>query len=87
MTLQTYTLKVSLNSSPEVLERVLRVARHRGFKVELMSWNDSLGELELTVSSQRALHLLVNQLEKLVDVTQVIELSDGLSELQQKKPA
>lgn len=87
MTLQTYTLKVSLNSSPEVLERVLRVARHRGFKVELMSWNDSLGDLEITVSSNRALHLLVNQLEKLTDVTQVTELSDELSELQQKKPA
>jgi len=76
MTLHTNTLKLSLNQSPEVLERVLRVARHRGFEVKLMHWNSEIGELELTVSSQRAIHLLTSQFEKLIDVKQVTDLNE-----------
>jgi len=76
MTLHTNTLKLSLNQTPEVLERVLRVARHRGFEVKLMHWNSEIGELELTVSSQRAIHLLTSQLEKLIDVKQVTDLNE-----------
>lgn len=76
MALQTNTLKLTLNSSPEVLERVLRVARHRGFKVELMSWQSELSTLEITVSSERHISLLSKQLEKLIDVTQVIDLTE-----------
>jgi acetolactate synthase regulatory subunit len=76
MPLQTNTLKLTLNSSPEVLERVLRVARHRGFKVELMSWQSEQSTLEITVSSERNIRLLSKQLEKLIDVTQVIDLTE-----------
>ena len=76
MSLQTNTLKLTLNSSPEVLERVLRVARHRGFKVELMSWHSEQSILEITVSSERNISLLHKQLEKLIDVTQVIHLTE-----------
>lgn len=68
-------LKLTLNQSPEVLERVLRVARHRGFKVEQLEWQHESGELLLTVSSDRAIFLLINQLAKLVDVKEIVELS------------
>ncbi|NRA62593.1 MAG: acetolactate synthase 2 small subunit [Psychrobium sp.] len=74
MSLHSYDIKVMLNQSPEVLERVLRVARHRGFKIELMDWKSASGELLLTVSSARQLHLLSKQLEKLFDVSSVEEL-------------
>ena len=68
-------LKLTLNQSPEVLERVLRVARHRGFKVEQLEWQYETGELVVTVSSERAIFLLINQLAKLVDVKEVVELN------------
>lgn len=80
MTLQTSTLKLTLNQSPEVLERVLRVARHRGFKVELLNWQSELATLELSVSSQRPIHLLSKQLAKLIDVTQVVNLTEVTQE-------
>jgi len=78
MSLHTNTLKLCVNQSPEVLERILRVARHRGFTVKLMHWNIDDGELELTVSSQRAIHLLTSQLEKLFDVKQVSDLNESI---------
>lgn len=83
-----HTLELQLNNSPEVLERVLRVARHRGFAVQLMNWlagsEQQQPKLQMTVSSERPIHLLNNQLEKLYDVIAVDTLS---SELQQAKLA
>lgn len=79
MALHTNTLKLTVNQSPEVLERILRVARHRGFEVKLMHWNHEHGELEITVSSQRAIHLLTSQLEKLFDVKQVTKLNEKIA--------
>ena len=74
-----HTLALQLNDSPEVLERVLRVARHRGFAVQLMTWLAGAGQqqsqLQLTVSSERPIHLLNNQLEKLYDVIAVDTLA------------
>jgi acetolactate synthase II small subunit len=80
MSLQNNTLKLVLNSSPEVLERVLRVARHRGFKVELLNWQSESATLELSVSSLRPIHLLIKQLEKLIDVAQVTHLTEVTQE-------
>jgi len=79
MALHTSRLKLIVNQSPEVLERILRVARHRGFEVKLMHWSSEHGELELTVSSQRAIHLLTSQLEKLFDVKQVTDLNEQIN--------
>lgn len=80
MSLQQNSLKVTVNYSPEILERVLRVARHRGFKVELMSWDSESSTLEMTVSSERKISLLSKQLEKLIDVTQVVNLAEVTQE-------
>ena len=57
-----YKLELVARHRPEVLERILRVARHRGFTVTTM---------EMTVRSDRTLELLVNQLVKLLDVLMV----------------
>ena len=81
MTSHTKQIKLIVNQSPEILERVLRVARHRGFKVELLDWKHETGELFLTVSSQRELSLLTSQLIKLFDVNEVFEL-DALQHTQ-----
>ena len=61
------------NHRPEVLERILRVIRHRGYTVTEMKMlleNEKVW-LDLTIASQRDMCLLVNQLKKLYDVVDV----------------
>ena len=66
-----HTVNLTLEQRPEVLERVLRVVRHRGFKVTKMNMSlesEKVADLDMTVESERAIELLTKQLEKLVDV-------------------
>ena len=58
---------------PEVLERILRVVRHRGFTVTQMDMQliDDKVRLKFTVKSDRTLDLLVTQLEKIYDVVEI----------------
>ena len=58
---------------PEVLERILRVVRHRGFTVTQMDMQliDGKVRLKFTVKSDRTLDFLVSQLEKLPDVIEM----------------
>lgn len=68
--MQTHQLTITTNNRPEVLERLARVIRHRGFNLvnlTLTTTDDELN-LNLTVSSQRDIYLLKNQLIKLYDV-------------------
>lgn len=57
---------------PEMLERVLRVVRHRGFLVCTINMSPIVNthnvSIELTVASQRSVALLFAQLNKLMDV-------------------
>lgn len=59
---------------PELLERILRVARHRGFHVCAMNMvhteMDTVN-IELTVKSQKSISQLLLQLKKLFDVSHV----------------
>ena len=65
-----YTFDLIAQHRPEVLERVLRVIRLRGFTVTNMDMIlvDTQVQLKITVKSDRAFDLLVNQLAKLPDV-------------------
>ena len=65
-----YTFKLTAQHRPEVLERVLRVIRLRGFTVTNMDMAlvDTQVQLKITVKSDRTFNLLVNQLAKLPDV-------------------
>ncbi|MBW3475630.1 acetolactate synthase 2 small subunit [Hafnia alvei] len=67
-----HQLAIQARFRPEVLERVLRVIRHRGFQVCAMNMAQMLDSdsvnIELTVSSQRPINLLSSQLSKLMDV-------------------
>ncbi|RLR59195.1 acetolactate synthase 2 small subunit [Pseudomonas aeruginosa] len=76
-----HNITIEARSCPEIVERILRVIRHRGFNI--CSMNMELTEsnninLALTVSSQRPLDLLCNQLTKLADIA-------GIKVLHQQK--
>ncbi len=63
-------LTLQCHKQQDVIERILRVVRHRGFTLDSMSLASSCEqfELNLTLSSKRPVHLLVSQVEKLQDV-------------------
>lgn len=68
-----YTFDLIAQHRPEVLERILRVIRHRGFTVTKMEMAliDDKVRLKFTVKSDRTFDLLVNQLAKLPDVMEI----------------
>ena len=65
-----HQIELTAQHRPEVLERILRVIRHRGFTMTQMDMQliDDKVRLKFTVKSDRTLDLLVSQLEKLPDV-------------------
>ena len=68
-----HQIELTAQHRPEVLERILRVIRHRGFTVPQMDMqliNDKV-RLKFTVKSDRTLDLLVSQLEKIYDVVEI----------------
>ena len=68
--MQQYQFIIKANKRPETLERLLRVIRHRGFEVLSLNAENNGSEITLnvTVQSERAVELLLNQLAKLSDV-------------------
>jgi len=66
------------HNSPELLERLLRVVRHRGFTMQNLTAETSANEQELhltlTVRSERNINLLTKQLEKVFGITKVATL-------------
>nr|WP_314401924.1 acetolactate synthase 2 small subunit [uncultured Aggregatibacter sp.] len=68
-----HQIDLTAQHRPEVLERILRIARHRGFTVTQMDMQliDDKVRLKFTVKSDRTLDLLVSQLEKLPDVIEI----------------
>ena len=68
-----HQIDLTAQHRPEVLERILRVVRHRGFTVTQMDMQliDDKVRLKFTVKSDRTLELLVNQLEKIYDVVEI----------------
>ena len=79
-----YQLQIAAQFRPEVLERVLRLTRHRGFRVNEMEMstldNGQSLMINMMVTSDRPITQLSRQLEKLMDVTlvQVQELEQPL---------
>ncbi len=69
-----HTLTIEANDRPATLERLLRVIRHRGFQLCKLSADalpdSDLVAIEATVKSERSIQLLLNQLNKLVDVNE-----------------
>ena len=66
-----HSVELTLKQQPEVLERVLRVTRHRGFtitKLTMILNEDSTLKVNFDVKSERVIGLLTHQLTKLFDV-------------------
>ena len=68
-----HQIDLTAQHRPEVLERILRVIRHRGFTVTQMDMQliDDKVRLKFTVKSDRTLDLLVSQLEKIYDMVEI----------------
>ena len=68
-----HQIDLTAQHRPEVLERIIRVVRHRGFTVTQMDMQliDDKVRLKFTVKSDRTLELLVSQLEKIYDVVEI----------------
>ena len=68
-----HQIDLTAQHRPEVLERILRIVRHRGFTVTQMDMQliDDKVRLKFTVKSDRTLDLLVSQLEKIYDVVEI----------------
>ena len=68
-----HQIELTAQHRPEVLQRILRVIRHRGFTVTQMDMQliDDKVRLKFTVKSDRTLDLLVSQLEKIYDVVEI----------------
>ncbi|MGJ8580679.1 MAG: acetolactate synthase 2 small subunit [Psychromonas sp.] len=71
------TLIIEAKHSPEFLERLLRVCRHRGFSLTSINatTEQHLTSIELTVSSERDISLLTKQIDKVIGVLNVTLLA------------
>ncbi|KXO06816.1 Acetolactate synthase small subunit [Moritella sp. JT01] len=74
-TKQVHEVVIEATNTLEILERVLRVIRHRGFRISSMNsvqMNDCNSiKITVTVSGERGIDLLYKQLNKLFDVSKL----------------
>jgi acetolactate synthase II small subunit len=70
-----HTLKITADDQPAMLERMLQVARYRGFVVAgitaLPNATTKLLDIDLSVRSRLPIEHLTNQLNKLIDIRNV----------------
>ena len=83
--MKRYLLDIKADDKPVLLERVLRVIRHRGFIVKqeagTQNHESKIASVDITVDSERPISFLVNQIEKLWDVRTVDVISISRNEL------
>lgn len=67
--MQRYLLDIKADDKPVLLERVLRVTRHRGFVIKQVAATQNheskIASVEIIVDSDRPITTLTNQIEKL----------------------
>jgi len=75
MNMNKYKLIIMTDDKQVVLERILQVTRYRGFLINGMNAQVNTGNnvatIELMVSSDRPISLLIDQINKLVDIKSV----------------
>ncbi len=73
--MQRYLLDIKADDKPVLLERVLRVIRHRGFIIKQVAATQNheskVASVEIIVDSDRPISTLTKQIEKLWDVWSV----------------
>jgi acetolactate synthase II small subunit len=91
--MERYLIDIKADDKPVLLERVLRVVRHRGFIVRQVAGTQNheskIASVEIIVDSDRPISFLTNQIEKLwdvrtVEVTQIANDELPNNNLQQK---
>jgi len=74
-TLNKYQLIIMTDDKQVVLERILQVTRYRGFLINGMNAEVNTGTniatITLMVSSERPITLLIDQINKLIDIKSV----------------
>jgi acetolactate synthase II small subunit len=70
-----YQLTIKADDKQVVLERILQVTRYRGFLISgikaQVNTGTNVGTIELMVKSTRPIELLVDQINKLIDIKEV----------------
>lgn len=70
-----YQLTIKADDKQVVLERILQVARYRGFLINginaKVNTGTNIGIISLMVRSERPIELLVDQINKLIDIKEV----------------
>ena len=70
-----YQLNIKADDKQVVLERILQLARDRGFRSEginaKVNTGTPIGTIELMVRSERPISFLVDQINKLIDIKDV----------------
>lgn len=70
--MNNYKLIIMTDDKQVVLERILQVTRYRGFLINGMTASvnnaNNIATIELLVSSDRPISLLIDQINKLVDI-------------------
>ncbi len=73
--MNNYQLLIHVDDKQVVLERILQVTRYRGFLINgieaKVNTGTQIGTIKLEVSSERSIELLVDQINKLVDIKDV----------------
>lgn len=91
--MERYLLDIKADDKPVLLERVLRVVRHRGFIIKQVAATQNheskVASVEIIVDSDRPISFITNQIEKLwdvrtVEVTQIANDELPNNNLQQK---
>jgi len=71
-TLNKYQLIIMADDKQVVLERILQVTRYRGFLINGMNAEVNTGNnvatITMSVSSERPISLLIDQINKLIDI-------------------
>jgi acetolactate synthase II small subunit len=88
LTMNNYTLIIMVDDKQVVLERILQVTRYRGFLINgitaKVNTGNNVAAIELLVSSDRPISLLVDQINKLVDIKSV-KVDNNASQLSEAK--
>ena len=73
--MKSYQLTIKVDDKQVVLERILQVTRYRGFLINginaKVNTGTNIGTIELMVRSERPIELLVDQINKLIDIKEV----------------
>ncbi|QJC37718.1 acetolactate synthase 2 small subunit [Enterobacteriaceae endosymbiont of Donacia bicoloricornis] len=71
-----YQLFIKTNISPDIIERIIRIIRHRGFLIKTIDINVKYKleniNFKLIVKSYKSIDFLVKQIKKLIDVLDIV---------------